>query len=79
MKRDARREYHHTQRLGQAETASCKGKRVYASFEEASGQAEHARRRTSAALAPYRCPHCQGWHVGTPKPKPRRAKENVSE
>lgn len=40
--------------------AQCEGKQRFASVDDIA----KALRRTGHKYNPYRCPYCQGWHVG---------------
>lgn len=42
----------------------CPTGKVIHTLKTAQAAAKRARRRTETALAPYRCKHCGGWHVG---------------
>jgi hypothetical protein len=39
---------------------ACTGKRMHATFADA----QEAAVRTRGRVQPYRCPHCNQWHVG---------------
>lgn len=47
------------------EQSACEGKSSFPSFSQARKAARRMRRRHASALAPYRCKHCGGWHIGT--------------
>ena len=44
----------------------CSSKAVYVTRSEAKSLVRHGR-RGYAGLKPYRCPWCEGWHLGHPK------------
>lgn len=46
--------------------AYCEGKFRFADFKAADKVAHRQSARRDKPVAPYRCPKCQGWHVGQP-------------
>jgi len=49
--------------FGRYETA-CKGKRRFATEDDAKIAAKELRKRVGARVKPYLCRHCQNWHNG---------------
>lgn len=49
--------------FGGYETA-CKGKRKFATEDDAKRAAKELRKRVGARVKPYLCKHCQLWHNG---------------
>lgn len=48
----------------------CEGKEAHESAHQAKKVVRNMRRFGKAVIA-YRCPTCQAWHVGRPKPRVR--------
>ena len=44
--------------------SACKGKRKFASEDDARRAAKELRKRVGARVKPYLCSHCQMWHNG---------------
>jgi hypothetical protein len=51
-------------RIGGDRATSCTGKTRFGSRVEAQERADEFGLGTGTAKGVYRCPHCQGWHVG---------------
>ncbi len=48
-----------------SENFACSGKRQYPGFKDAQRVAEKVRQnKDGERMAPYRCRHCQSWHIG---------------
>lgn len=43
---------------------ACKGKRKFATEDDAKRAAKELRKRVGARVKPYLCRHCQQWHNG---------------
>jgi predicted Zn-ribbon and HTH transcriptional regulator len=58
---------------------SCSGKQLLDDFHHAKRVAAKMRQKFSARIQPYRCRHCQHWHVGehVPNPKDRRRDQEI--
>lgn len=45
--------------------SSCQGKERFNTFERARQIGRRVARRREEKISPYRCPHCNGFHLGT--------------
>lgn len=43
----------------------CRGKRRYATFNEAKRTARYQHEKMNETLRPYRCTQCRGFHIGS--------------
>ena len=58
------------------EEAACHGKQRFGTHKMAAQVAKRPRRQyDSGLLQPYRCPLCQGWHIGTAGKPPEKASD----
>lgn len=51
---------------------SCTGKRAYRDFLTARRMARRTNDDRDAHVQPYRCRHCQSWHLGTANKMPKK-------
>ena len=58
-----------------ATEAGCLGKQLFTDLVIARDVAKRSSRARDAAIQPYRCAGCDGWHVGSDNGKRRKMKQ----